>query len=462
MVLIHDGVRPLIDAQLISENIESVLAHGSGITCTKFNETVVSSEAQHIDEVIPRDHIYAAQAPQSFRLGEILALYDRAVAESELDTIDSCSLMHRYGMKIYRVDGPRSEHQDHHSRGLLPVPDVLRDHREPPDRGYLTDARCRRAPVVATGSATRSSTATCRGIGSPAPRCSSPAPAGCCRHMSSIPCSALNDRARRRISVHGLVRNEDEGPAVARRRARPSRLPSGRPGRERRWRWSGPLDYVVHGASAARPVLHGTEPVATIKANLLGTLQPARPGRAKREPRIRPDVLGRGIRSAATPAPTLIERAELWRVRHPQPPRLLRRGQARARRRSAPRTRRSLASNAGVARFGHVYGPGMALDDGRVQADFAANVSPAQDIVLNSDGSAVRTYTYVADAIAGLFYALLRGDRDGLQHRRPRWIGVDPAAGRAVHPGAPREEPAVGVHQRVRRPVVQPGHAPGA
>ena len=108
VVLIHDGVRPLIDAKLISANIETVLEHGSAITCTKFNETVVSSEEEHIDNVIPRDHIYAAQAPQSFRLGEILSLYDRAVAEGEHDTIDSCSLMHRYGQKLYRVVGPRS------------------------------------------------------------------------------------------------------------------------------------------------------------------------------------------------------------------------------------------------------------------------------------------------------------------------------------------------------------------
>jgi len=108
VVLIHDGVRPLINAQLISDNIESVRAHGSGITCTKVTETVTVSEEDHIDAVIPRDHLYAAQAPQSFRLGEILALYERAVAEGEHDTIDSCSLMHRYGMKIRRVDGPRS------------------------------------------------------------------------------------------------------------------------------------------------------------------------------------------------------------------------------------------------------------------------------------------------------------------------------------------------------------------
>ena len=56
-----------------------------------------------------------------------------------------------------------------------------------------------------------------------------------------------------------------------------------------------------------------------------------------------------------------------------------------------------------ILRFGHIYGPGMALDDERVQADFAAKVFRGEDLVLNSDGSAVRTYTYVADAVSGLF-----------------------------------------------------------
>jgi 2-C-methyl-D-erythritol 4-phosphate cytidylyltransferase len=108
IVLIHDGVRPLINAELISANIENVVMHGSAITCTKATETLVSGGDGHIDAVIPRDHVYIAQAPQSFRLGEILSLHDRAVAEGEHDTIDSCSLMHRYGRKLYRVDGPSS------------------------------------------------------------------------------------------------------------------------------------------------------------------------------------------------------------------------------------------------------------------------------------------------------------------------------------------------------------------
>jgi len=108
VVLFHDGVRPLISQQLITDNIEAVLAHGSAITCTKFNETVTVVHDRAITDVIPRDHIYAAQAPQSFRLGEILSLYDRAVLDGEFDSIDSCSLMQRYGHHLYAVEGPRS------------------------------------------------------------------------------------------------------------------------------------------------------------------------------------------------------------------------------------------------------------------------------------------------------------------------------------------------------------------
>lgn len=108
IVLFHDGVRPLIDQQLITANLEAVRVHGSAITCTKFNETVTVVHDEQITDVIPRDHIYAAQAPQSFRLGEILSLYDRAVADGEFDSIDSCSLMQRYGRPLHAVEGPRS------------------------------------------------------------------------------------------------------------------------------------------------------------------------------------------------------------------------------------------------------------------------------------------------------------------------------------------------------------------
>lgn len=108
IVLIHDGVRPLIDADLVSRNIESAIEYGSAITCTKMTETVVVEEGTGIKDVIPREPLWTAQAPQTFRLSDVLAGYDRAVEEGEYDTIDTCTLMHGYGYDVHRVEGPRT------------------------------------------------------------------------------------------------------------------------------------------------------------------------------------------------------------------------------------------------------------------------------------------------------------------------------------------------------------------
>jgi 2-C-methyl-D-erythritol 4-phosphate cytidylyltransferase len=108
LVMVHDGVRPLISPQLLTENIECALVSGNAITCTKFNETVAVSKTKVISEIIPREYIYAAQAPQTFYLNEILELYDAAENQGEFDSIDSCSLMEAAGRMLFRVDGPRS------------------------------------------------------------------------------------------------------------------------------------------------------------------------------------------------------------------------------------------------------------------------------------------------------------------------------------------------------------------
>ena len=60
-------------------------------------------------------------------------------------------------------------------------------------------------------------------------------------------------------------------------------------------------------------------------------------------------------------------------------------------------------------RLSHTYGPGMELNDGRVFADFVANIVEGRDIVLKSDGSARRPFCYLADATVAYFRVLLLG-----------------------------------------------------
>lgn len=64
-----------------------------------------------------------------------------------------------------------------------------------------------------------------------------------------------------------------------------------------------------------------------------------------------------------------------------------------------------------IVRLYHAYGPGIKLDDGRVFADFVANILQNQDIIVKSDGEAVRSFTYIADVVAGFFTVLLKGKK---------------------------------------------------
>lgn len=61
-------------------------------------------------------------------------------------------------------------------------------------------------------------------------------------------------------------------------------------------------------------------------------------------------------------------------------------------------------------RMSHTLGPGIVLNDGRAFAEFMQDVLDERDIVLQSDGSAVRPYTYVADAINAMFLIMDKGE----------------------------------------------------
>lgn len=108
IVLIHDGVRPLINAKLITDNIESVKKNGSAITTAVVKETilVVNEGTATINYVPSRKNSRVARAPQSFWLNDILNAHEKALSEGKKDYIDSCTMMQEYGYDLFLVDGP--------------------------------------------------------------------------------------------------------------------------------------------------------------------------------------------------------------------------------------------------------------------------------------------------------------------------------------------------------------------
>lgn len=107
IVLIHDGVRPLINTNLLSECIYSVRKRGSAITAGIVKETItVINSDNSIEEVPSRERSRVAKAPQCFWLKDILEAHQRALKENRHDFIDSCTMMQHYGYKMFMIDGP--------------------------------------------------------------------------------------------------------------------------------------------------------------------------------------------------------------------------------------------------------------------------------------------------------------------------------------------------------------------
>lgn len=108
IVLIHDGVRPLITEELISKNIEAVKEFGNGITVEYTRETVVQSmDGSLISSVFTTHQAYLAKAPQSFYFKDIVEIYDKA-NEDGFKSIDSAHLLSVYDKPMHVVKSTKN------------------------------------------------------------------------------------------------------------------------------------------------------------------------------------------------------------------------------------------------------------------------------------------------------------------------------------------------------------------
>lgn len=106
IVLIHDGVRPLITEETIYENIKTVKMKGNCITCVPATETFIINQLDGSLDIPTRSQCMIARAPQSFYLKDILAAHRNALSDGKRNFIDSCGLMTYYGHRMNTIVGP--------------------------------------------------------------------------------------------------------------------------------------------------------------------------------------------------------------------------------------------------------------------------------------------------------------------------------------------------------------------
>jgi 2-C-methyl-D-erythritol 4-phosphate cytidylyltransferase len=108
IVLVHDAVRPLIDAATIERTIDAVIEHGAAIVGMPAVDTIKQVErTAHgalITSTIPREFIVLAQTPQGFRYGLLKSAFAEAQADGFIGT-DEASVVERAGLPVAVVHG---------------------------------------------------------------------------------------------------------------------------------------------------------------------------------------------------------------------------------------------------------------------------------------------------------------------------------------------------------------------
>nr|WP_315418502.1 NAD-dependent epimerase/dehydratase family protein [uncultured Pedobacter sp.] len=167
------------------------------------------------------------------------------------------------------------------------------------------------------------------------------------------------------------------------------------------------IDFIIHAASQASPKFYGIDPVGTLKANVLGTLNLL-------DLAVKHNVLSFLYFSSAeiygeVDYSLIPIKEDTFGYLDPTNVR------------SCYAESKRMGENICVSYFKqykvptksvrpfHTYGPGMKLDDGRVYADFVANVLENKNIEIKSDGSSVRAFCYITDSTIGFLKVLLDG-----------------------------------------------------
>jgi UDP-glucuronate decarboxylase len=170
----------------------------------------------------------------------------------------------------------------------------------------------------------------------------------------------------------------------------------------------GRIDFVIHAASQASPKYFGADPVGTLNANVLGTHHVLKLAHEKHVEGFLFFSSGEVYGQVAEQDIPVTETAYGY-----LDPTDIRSCYAESKRMGETMCVswfRQFELPVKIVRPFHTYGPGMKLDDGRVFADFVADVVNRRDIVMKSEGAARRAFCYLADATGGFFTVLLKGE----------------------------------------------------
>lgn len=106
LVLVHDAIRPMVSAEIISGNIVTCNKYGNAITVIPCAEAMLeTSDGTCSQQEIARDKLKRTQTPQTFHIGELASAHKEALEKGITNSIASCTLFIELGREVYFTPG---------------------------------------------------------------------------------------------------------------------------------------------------------------------------------------------------------------------------------------------------------------------------------------------------------------------------------------------------------------------
>ncbi len=105
LVLIHDGVRPIIEPDLVEMVIQTAIKHRAAIAALPAKETVKEVNYRQVTTTYDRTKVWMVQTPQAFYYEDILKAHREALAQGLTDATDDAHLIEKLGIPVRVVKG---------------------------------------------------------------------------------------------------------------------------------------------------------------------------------------------------------------------------------------------------------------------------------------------------------------------------------------------------------------------
>ena len=187
------------------------------------------------------------------------------------------------------------------------------------------------------------------------------------------------------------------------------------------------IDFIFHFASAASPIAYQENPVNTLKAGSIGTINTLGLAKVKNAAYLLASTSEIYGDPKVSP-----QSEEYWGNVNPNGERSMYDEAKRFAEAATATYSRTYNLQTKVVRIFNTYGPRMQLNDGRVVTNFIVQALKGEDITVYGDGSQTRSFSYVQDTVNGIVSLMESEHNDVFNIGNPTEITINELASKII------------------------------